>query len=217
MDRTAPPKGSVQVRFLSGTPPSFFTLPPSRRHACAVRPAGMAAGVAWAILWKHGLPTTDGRAGMSANRVNIRLARVEDAEMIGAFVRRLTREHVARDFPPQGRRFLQRALGTPRILEGMRGTCRYFVAEERGKCLASSPLATTIICSCYSSRKRPRARAGACPLGTCARGLSRGGIFGCLHCQRGAGAVPVYQRFGFVASGPVTTEHGVTRLPMTTR
>lgn len=65
------------------------------------------AGVAWAILWKHGLPTTDGRAGMSANRVNIRLARVEDAEMIGAFVRRLTREHVARDFPPQGRRFLQ--------------------------------------------------------------------------------------------------------------
>ncbi|WP_346763655.1 GNAT family N-acetyltransferase [Pseudomonas aeruginosa] len=93
------------------------------------------AGVAWAILWKHGLPTTDGRAGMSANRVNIRLARVEDAEMIGAFVRRLTREHVARDFPPQGRRFLQRALGTPRILEGMRGTCRYFVAEERGKML----------------------------------------------------------------------------------
>lgn len=72
---------------------------------------------------------------MSANRVNIRLARVEDAEMIGAFVRRLTREHVARDFPPQGRRFLQRALGTPRILEGMRGTCRYFVAEERGKML----------------------------------------------------------------------------------
>nr|WP_240711452.1 GNAT family N-acetyltransferase [Pseudomonas aeruginosa] len=55
--------------------------------------------------------------------------------MIGAFVRRLTREHVARDFPPQGRRFLQRALGTPRILEGMRGTCRYFVAEERGKML----------------------------------------------------------------------------------
>ncbi|MDF5808500.1 GNAT family N-acetyltransferase [Pseudomonas aeruginosa] len=47
--------------------------------------------------------------------------------------------------------------------------------------------------------------------------VSRAGYSGVFTVSAALGAVPVYQRFGFVASGPVTTEHGVARLPMTTR
>lgn len=153
---------------------------------------------------------------MSANRVNIRLARVEDAEMIGAFVRRLTREHVARDFLHRGGVSFSEPLALRESWRVCVEPAAISSPRSGGKCLASSPLATTIICSCYSSRKRPRARGWRVPSGHVREACLEAG-YSRLHCQRGAGAVPVYQRFGFVASGPVTTEHGVTRLPMTTR
>ena len=148
----------------------------------------------------------------------IRLAEETDAKAISALTRRLTSEHIARDFTAEGRRFLHDALRPEQIAENMRTCCRYFAAELGGEIVGVVATRDDRHLLMLFVDEKVQGRGLARRLWERAKGACmEAGYPGPFTVSAAMGAVPVYEKLGFAATGPATTEHGVTRLPMATR
>lgn len=164
-------------------------------------------------------PTNDRRAGAVGlgSPSSIRLATEADAEAISAFTRRITRDDIARDLPEDARRYLDEALGPTLVRRNMHGAYRYFVAESGGRLTGVVATRDDRHLLLLFVAKEARGQGLARALWECARAAcvsnNRSGPF---TVSAAPDAVPMYERLGFAPEGPATTEHGITRVPMST-
>lgn len=150
--------------------------------------------------------------------LTIRLAREADANAISALVRRLTHVHISRDFTEEGRRFLDEALRSQNILESMRSSGRYFVAVRQDTIVGVVATRDNSHLLLLFVAEEAQGQGLARIMWEHARNACvEAGYSGPFTVSAALGAVPVYKTLGFTATGPATTEHGVTRVPMATR
>lgn len=147
----------------------------------------------------------------------IRLAQEADAEAISVLTRRLTRHYISRDFSTEGQRFLHDALSPQQIAKNIRGSCRYLVCESEGELLGVVATRDNRHLLMLFVAERAQGKGLARLLWERARdACMEAGYSGPFTVSAALGAVPVYESFGFKPTGPATTEHGVTRVPMAT-
>jgi GNAT superfamily N-acetyltransferase len=147
--------------------------------------------------------------------MQIRQATVEDASAISNLIQPLARKYIAPDFPPEGARKLLACMEPGAIEENLQAGFEYYVAEEDGALAGvaavrdNTHLYHLFVAEPFQGQGLARrlwhfARDACC----------KAGNPGQFTVNSSKYAVPMYQKFGFVESGPPQTTEGVTCIPM---
>ncbi len=147
--------------------------------------------------------------------MNIRPAREEDAVAISGLVSGLTRDFIAHDFTPEARTLLLVSMNEEAIAGYLKDGYDYLVAEDQGRLVGvvatreDRHLFHLFVAQDWQGKGLSR-QLWERALARCRRRSANREF----TVNSSVGAVPVYQRFGFVTLGGKKSKDGVVVVPM---
>lgn len=145
----------------------------------------------------------------------IRVAGEDDAEAIAALIADACALHVLPDFMPEGRRHFLDDHGPDAIRQRLSADFRYHVAEEAGVLAGVVGVRSgNHLYDLFVAQSRQGLGLGRRLWDRALADALNGGTRERFTVNSSRFAVPVYERFGFVAVAPVQERNGVLFVPM---
>lgn len=146
---------------------------------------------------------------------SIRAGAVEDAEPISALMIALAEDFILKDFSEEGRAYFLGEHTPGKVRERLLSGHRFFLAEQDAGLAGVSALrGESHLYYLFVARPFHRRGVGRQLWNAVKEACLVSGYGGPVTVNSSAYAVPVYERFGFVRSGPPDMSRGVEHHPM---
>ena len=148
-------------------------------------------------------------------KFSIRPGTVGDADPISALMIGVAEKFILKDFSEEGRAYFLGEHTPEKVRERLRSGHRFFLAEYEADLAGVSALrGESHLYYLFVARPFHRCGVGRQLWNAVKAACLESGYGGPVTVNSSAYAVPVYERFGFVRSGPPDTAHGVQHHPM---
>ena len=151
---------------------------------------------------------------MKAN-CNIRAGTIQDAGAISALITNLAEEFIVNEFEPEGKAHFLGEITPDKMRERFLGEYRFLLAEVDDELAGVAAVRGASHLYYLFVSKHHQRQGIARQLWFAARDLCKqSGHNGAITVKSSSYAIPVYERFGFVRTGPQEENHGVVHHPM---